>query len=416
MDHTLFRSFSQWRFLFLIMSCCTFNSAITKGQGWEKPYQGNDPSVLYYPDQNAVYFRYAWENAKGQGLVIKGKIPDARYFSYNLYNDLTKGSITALSDLEIIPDEGDPSSYTIRIVPEGQSSNSNNTIILPDSIKNASVFLRYYLANGNIYANRPLPALYKVKNGELETPGPSIPIAQMTQEDMARLKTQIISNPSIITGKERKILASPASTSSEKEPIVCKVMTIPVFRHFKDPQKISSYNFNSSGNYPNKDNHYILMPVVRKKKDDVLLVRFKAPQHAESLGDRSKDVRYFSLSEGDEYTHTSLTLHDSKLHISDDGFIYVAVGNDAKEVKEKAKDLGVNFMPWLHKEKLVLILRHMLPSPDFKQSIREVPLFSNMKPAVGQEAELSIGEYALIGKLIKKATWKSSKNLVQLGF
>jgi hypothetical protein len=73
-------------------------------------------------------------------------------------------------------------------------------------------------------------------------------------------------------------------------------------------------------------------------------------------------------------------------------------------------------MPWLHKEKLVLILRHMLPSPDFKQSIREVPLFSNMKPAVGQEAELSIGEYALIGKLIKKATWKSSKNLVQLGF
>jgi hypothetical protein len=39
-----------------------------------------------------------------------------------------------------------------------------------------------------------------------------------------------------------------------------------------------------------------------------------------------------------------------------------------------------------------------------------------MKPAVGQEAELSIGEYALIGKLIKKATWKSSKNLVQLGF
>jgi hypothetical protein len=65
---------------------------------------GSNPDLLYYPDQNAVYYRYGWENNKQQGIVIKGKMPEARYFSFNLYNDYTKSSILALADYEIKPD------------------------------------------------------------------------------------------------------------------------------------------------------------------------------------------------------------------------------------------------------------------------------------------------------------------------
>jgi hypothetical protein len=237
----------------------------------------------------------------------------------------------------------------------------------------------------------------------------------MSAEDMAKLKKIITANPQLITGNERKLLASGTATIQEKEPVISKVMTVPIFRHFTDPGTIGAFNYNSSGNYPNKDNHYIVMPVVRKK-DDVLLVRFKAPTHAVQLGDTTKNVRYFSLSEGNEYTNTSITMHDEQLRVSNDGFIYVVVANDTKEARTKANEMGVNFMPWMYKDRIVLILRHMLPSPGFKNSTREVPLFDNARAAKGQEAEQTIGDFALVGKFIGKSAWKSVSKIDQLGF
>jgi hypothetical protein len=390
-------------------------TASGQNSAWEKPYAGNDPSVLYYPDQNAVYFRYGWENNMEQGIVIKGKIPEARYFSFNLYNDYTKSSIAALADHEIVPDEGDSSSYTIYIMPQGKAGKFQNLIILPDSVRIASVFLRYYLARENIYANKPLPAINIIENGIIRLSQPSIPQPTMSAGDMAKLKNLVTANPQMITGKERKLLASASATMKEKEPIISKVMTMPIFKHFTDPGSIGAFNYNSSGNYPNKDNHYIVMPVVRKK-DDVLVVRFKSPTYTVQLGDISKNVRYFSLSQGNEYTNTSITMHDEQLQVSNDGFIYVVVAKDTKEARSKAKEMGVNFMPWLYKDKIVLILRHMLPSPGFKQSTREVPVFDNRKPAKGQEAQQSIGDYALVGRFISKSGWKSATNTGQLGF
>jgi len=390
-------------------------TASGQNSAWEKPYAGNDPSVLYYPDQNAVYFRYGWENNMEQGIVIKGKIPEARYFSFNLYNDYTKSSIAALADHEIVPDEGDSSSYTIYIMPQGKAGKFQNLIILPDSVRIASVFLRYYLARENIYANKPLPAINIIDNGILKLSQPSIPPPAMSAGDMAKLKNLVTANPQMITGKERKLLASASATMKEKEPIISKVMTMPIFKHFTDPGSIGAFNYNSSGNYPNKDNHYIVMPVVRKK-DDVLVVRFKSPTYTVQLGDISKNVRYFSLSQGNEYTNTSITMHDEQLQVSNDGFIYVVVAKDTKEARSKAKEMGVNFMPWLYKDKIVLILRHMLPSPGFKQSTREVPVFDNRKPAKGQEAQHSMGDFALVGKFISKSVWKSYNRIEQLGF
>jgi len=233
--------------------------------------------------------------------------------------------------------------------------------------------------------------------------------------DMANLKKLIMANPQIISGEERKLLSSSTATVKEKEPIISKVMTVPIFKHYTDPLSIGAFNYNSSGNYPNKDNHYIVMPVVRKN-DDVLVVRFKAPTHAMQLGDTSKNVRYYSLSQGNEYTNTSITMHDEQLRVSNDGFVYVVVTNDTREARAKANEMGINFMPWLYDERIVLILRHMLPSQGFRQSTREVPLFDNSRPAKGQEAQKTIGEFALVGKFISKSDWKSYSRIEQVGF
>jgi hypothetical protein len=279
----------------------------------------------------------------------------------------------------------------------------------------ASVFLRYYLPGKNIYANKPLPEIFFFDKDILKPALPGIPMAPMSADDMAKLKSLVMANPQIISGKERKLLSSSSATIQEKEPIISKVMTMPIFKHYTDPGSIGAYNYNSSGNYPNKDNHYIVMPVVRKK-EDVLVVRFKAPTHAIQLGDTTKNVRYFSLSEGNEYTNTSITMHDEQLKISNDGFVYVVVANDSKEARAKANEMGINFMPWMYKDRIVLILRHMLPSPGFKFSTREVQIFDNRKPAKGQEAQHAIGDFALVGKFISKSAWKSYSSIDQVGF
>lgn len=399
----------------LILSFVTSETIYGQNTVWEKPFVGNDPSLLYYPDQNAVYVRHAWENKKGKGILIKGKMPDSRYFSFNLYNDYTKSSIASLADYEIKPDAGDSTGYTIYIMPEGTTGTYQNIIILPDSVKIASVFLRYYLARGDNYANKPLPLISMLYEGISNSPLPSIPQPSMTQEDMAKLKRQIMANPKLISGKERKVLSSSSSTFAEKEPIICKAMTMSIFSHFTNPESISAYRFDPGGNYPNKDNFYIIMPVVRKR-NDLLIVRFKPPGFSNKLGDTTQNVRYFSISQGNEYTNTSITMHDEQLRVSNDGFIYVVVANDEQATRTKVNEMGINFMPWLNKDKLVLILRHMLPSPAFKKSIREVPLFDKGFAALGQEAQLAIGEYALTGKFFKNSEWKSISRYTQLEF
>ena len=406
------------KILFFVFTCSFLQAFTIQGQNqnvWGKPYIGNDVNLLYYPDQNANYFRYAWENKPGLHIIVKGKMPEARYFSFNIYDDYHKSSIKALSDVQILPDEADPSTYTIHITQNSSMESMRNTIIVPDSVRLLSLFLRYYLARIDPFANVPLPTIQMVVNGVNIATAASIPMPSMSTADIANLRNLVAAQPKFLTNAEKKKLASNKYTLSEKEPLISKLLTMPIFRHFSNPDTISAYNFMSDGNYPNKDNHYIVMPVLQQKKS-VLLVRFKAPSHGLKLGDNTSDVRYYSLSQGNEYTNTSLTMHDEQLKISADGFVYVLVAPESEELKSTATNLGINFMPWLYKDRLVLILRHMLPSKNFKSSTAEVPVFQRAKPSKGQEAELTIGDFALKGKFIKTKEWKAVKNLDQLRF
>lgn len=122
-----FSSARPRNFLLLLFFVGFFFSALSvKAQTWDKPYPGNDPATLYYPEQNAVYLRYGWQNSGTGILIIKGHFPRARYYSYNLYDDRTKGSILALADYEIkedAPGSGSlyPTSYRRSLSPATQT-------------------------------------------------------------------------------------------------------------------------------------------------------------------------------------------------------------------------------------------------------------------------------------------------------
>jgi hypothetical protein len=392
------------RFFFLLF---LFSSLSGLSQTWDKPYPGNEPGVLYYPDQYASYFRYGWENDGQQVVVIKGRLPKARYFSFNLYDDATKGSLTALAD-HVVKTEAD-GSYTLYVVPSNSNISYPNRITLPDSVRFTSIFLRYYVPEGDIYASVPLPSVF-IQKGERLIPAPSsLPIPAGNSGQASVLRDILKADPKRLTWKERKQLSSDKTATSRKEELVCKVMTMPVFRHYKDPNHIAAYNFQSDGNYPNKDNHYIVMPV-KEKKGMILLVRFRPPTYTTILGDVSKEVRYFSISQGDEFTHTSLTLHDTQLNVAEDGFIYVAVTNDSAALRTAEGKQQFNIMPWYHKKYMVLILRHMLPAPSFQNGTDRVPMFNAGKPAAEQTSDLFIGNYGLTGIYVKTSQLREGGN------
>jgi hypothetical protein len=84
--------------LFFVLTCTFLQAFTIQAQDqnvWGKPYIGSDVNLLYYPDQNANYFRYAWESKPGLEIIVKGKMPESRYFSFNLYDDYHKSSIEA---------------------------------------------------------------------------------------------------------------------------------------------------------------------------------------------------------------------------------------------------------------------------------------------------------------------------------
>ena len=109
-------------------------------------------------------------------------------------------------------------------------------------------------------------------------------------------------------------------------------------------------------------------------------------------------------------------MHDAQLQVSADGFVYDLLGADNAEMRTKAKAMVINFMPILYENRLVLILRHMLPSASFTNSTKSVPIFDGRKAPAGQEAQQTIGGYALVGKWIKLSALNEATSKDQLGF
>jgi hypothetical protein len=77
-------------------------------------------------------------------------------------------------DFQIKPDEGSKDTYTIYILPEGETLNANNEVHFPTNIESVSVFLRHYVPEKGIYGNVPLPAITAYQNGEESPAGPSM--------------------------------------------------------------------------------------------------------------------------------------------------------------------------------------------------------------------------------------------------
>lgn len=407
------------KFLFLTLLFILIVPASAE-ETWEPPYVGSDPEVLYLPDAHAVYWRYGWKRKPGDsvGLKIEGQFPEARYFSYNAYNDGDKMSVGSFADFELIPNDGavnpfagavdaGDSTYTIYILPEGAEGDSGNTLHFPDSLTNVSVILRHYLSEGDRLGGAPMPtvSLFDLETQVTETAPPSVPVPKLTREEVKQyllplfkdMAEKFEANPEeVIKSLHHRV----DGDSLKINELVCKQVVANAFNFYRKGEVIQSYNFQTEGTYPNKDNLYLVLPVIRES-DEVLLVQFQAPPFPKSPQEYpTSGLRYFSLSQGDEITHNFATMIDKDMNVSDDGIIRFLIGDESDALKATAEKIGANFMPWKVHQKMLLVYRHMLPGNGFTNGIDQVPSVDKQKSPEGQEGSAFIGKFAPTGKLI----------------
>jgi hypothetical protein len=386
------RSYSVLFTLLLIFtgSACKKKDTLTF-QYWTENI-GSNKSLPLLPDSNVNYFLYSFTRHPGErtGIRIKGQYGYARYMSYNVYNNANISSVASIVDMQIEPDSGNgnpflPSvtaditsrNYTVNICPNSITlAAMPNLLLYDDKIENVGIILRYYIPQNNNYANVPLPQIeaFDIETGAaLNTPVPYV----TNFDSQFKQKYQRISTLLNLAGL------------------------------LEAPKDVFFYKFSGVFLYPNLDNYYLFTPVTFNK-NQVIMLRFKAPTFAAGNTQNGlTDVRYFSICLNDSKTYTYSTTTDLAFHAAaSDGFINIVIGDEDAALRAKAAGLNYIVLPPELKNNVkgLIIYRNLLTNLSFQYSMNLVPDVSaninlpNLLNLSNIQAQTYMADYAPVAR------------------
>lgn len=157
----------------------------TPKEQWGATLKGNGETLAAYPDLYSNYWEYTYNvnEYPDVALRIKGSFPNARFFSFTVYDDERGDAIDGIDDYNIIPDDGSDNpfvitssknnTFTIYVVPASMDDAqlaqlpSNNICKLNSRVKRAAVCIRQYLGVDE-YGGVELPAIEAINIHSLE--------------------------------------------------------------------------------------------------------------------------------------------------------------------------------------------------------------------------------------------------------
>lgn len=371
--------------LFILLSCDKKDASVSDSNYWFENI-GSRTDLLYLPDANVNYFMYSFNRNVGDkiGIRLRASYGNARYMSFNIYDNNTRSSIASLIDTSIVPNKGgnpyrnqENGEYILDIVPDDVTYISENVMKYDARVRNVGIMLRYYLPEGDNYAGVMLPTVeaFDINTGKGISP------------------------------------PTPKSISFEdNSDILKRIQTLlDLVFLYEEPTQVNFLRFAGLGLYPNKDNNYVFAPVTLTK-DQVVVLRFKPPHFPNSKSEYSSaDVRYYSISLSNSSTYNFNTIADYKfLKASTDGYINVVISTKDDEIQKKAT--GLNFMEWRPEmgNRGFIIYRNLATHSDYEYSMEKIPDFLSslslgtiLNPE-SMYAHNHIGEYAPIGKKMSK--------------
>ena len=384
---------------FLVLALCAilgFTSCdknddpdLVKGKNlWGDVLRGDNMQLQFYPDHFAFYWEYTFDAVANPeiGLVIEGEFPNARFLSYNVYDDNEQTSFCersySLMDVEIEPDNGyintfreetaaQNQKYTVYVLPtdapETIVAGKENICWFDADVEKVCTMLRYYIPVGGVNAGVDMPTIKAIN---------------LTTGEAVEAPERVLSG---IRGEME--LPSAAFTPS------------PNALFFRAPFSYA---------YPNGPSEYCYSRNVLEV-DDVVVFNFKAPSYPKSVSEfATADMRYWSVCVGNEETYTPLAISDYQTKIDANGFANYILADinsaDYAEVKRIAEEKGYNILEWngeAWKKGVMILYRNMVFDADYAHSMRLLdpvgPDTDVMANPAKYIAVLGLGEWGATG-------------------
>jgi hypothetical protein len=369
-----------------------------------------------FPDAAATYWTTPFYAEEGLEIKVEGTYPDARYMSFNVYDEAggsfeANGVSSGIADYEVDPNAGSANpfqtmgeaggSFSVTLSGDAKPGDANTLPLAPEGEAGGTTaplgFLLYrvYLPTGG-NGTVKLPELTLVKDGQEvalpRCPAPSGKLATAVRSKVASTKVAKYLGPKLQGKPTKQILkgllklgkAVKGGESEGTKP--CRVSECPPAMKFFRASAASTNSF-----FPNVDNAYV-SALFRPVAGKVVVVRGKAPTTPSGTSpvpwpQQSLQLRYFSLCNnvyrspwpvvadpiaggGTEYGCAAD--FETKLNASGE-YAYVVATPGQRAAVEGA---GGTFIPLSTTQphaRQILIFRNMLPNENFTHAVQNAP-------------------------------------------
>ncbi len=369
-----------------------------------------------FPDAAATYWTTPFYAEPGLEIKVEGTYPDARYMSFNVYDEAggsfeTNGVSSGIADYEIAPSagsgnpfqtEGEPGgAFTVTLSGAAKPGDANTLPLAPEGEAGGNTaplgFLLYrvYLPTGG-NGTVQLPKLTLVKDGVPvalpRCPVPTGKVAAALRSKIAppkvarSLSAKLAGRP---TGQILKALLKLGKTvksgeSSGTNP--CRGSECPPPMKFFRASAASTNSF-----FPNVDNAYV-SALFRPVAGKVVVVRGKAPTTPSGTSpvpwpQPSLQLRYFSLCNNIYRSPWPVVANptaaggtefgcaadfETKLNAAGE-YAYVVADPSRRAAIEEAGGTFVPLSTTQPHARQILILRNMLPNETFTHAVQDAP-------------------------------------------
>jgi hypothetical protein len=347
---------------------------------WILETAGRGATNFAYPDTDATYWTMPLDTTKWKGMIVDGKFPESRFFSFSTY--IADGDVVdSIQDVDIDPKsgstnpfrrgpQGNKHKYRVTISKDPPSPGERNHIMLGDTDL-AWVIYRIYVSDKGLdnQAGVPLPRVTLVALDGTEHPIPVCPFTRPAVQ-LAFLVLSLEANGFTAEAELIQTLYTQGNDDGLPADTDCQPPNDVVFWI---PE-------NTGGLFPNEANKYIAAPGLCFIPGHVLVVRGKGAVFPDTynggtiydpaIPGRIK-MRYWSMCNNNQVKPFPVVQcePDALTPLDENRFYTYVIGEGANPPAGLDPDL--TWLPWgLRQKPNILIFRNMLPKPNFPRSVQ----------------------------------------------
>lgn len=407
---------------------CMWREAATS-----RSHTGTDPENFAYPDSNVNYWASQFTIPEGAKIYLDADFPYARHTSLVSYTALGE-RVNSLRDVEIIPNAGVTNpfivghnrlekarGYQAEIKLGAQPAQpEKNTLYAPKTETNdVAVLYRIYVPNKgfNMQAGVSLPRFKVVlANGQEKTGNEVCQVLKVKDQGISR--AAVISKEQYNTwSNSQQTLGFPAQTIPAWYTAYNGTMNVACIFKLAGLQQCEGVPAERKLNHwATPDNEYVFATLSRDL-GQVAILRAKAPTTTPTYDNetifKDADMRYWSICTNElASTATNYCLYDEQVTQRDaEGYYNIIVSLPEDRPSNATESCGYHYLeasprgagyPDLGEKSdniNFLIMRHLLPNPNFKNVIQNTKIW-------GDETDV-IGEYLPTITYISKAEFEA---------